>query len=139
MFGRSQPGWSGSVRQILTDESNPHRRRIFPPRANLTLSFFNQTATERSLRPSSLSSPTKHTARPPLHLPSRVAEATRNANGHAEATREETAQTPWRVPVAESSAPAACRGASSAPHRHSGRRVVVSPRLIRAASELFFG
>jgi hypothetical protein len=62
VFGGSQPGWSGSVRQILTDESNPHLRGIFYPRANPTLPSSNQTATRTgSLRPSSLRSPTKHT------------------------------------------------------------------------------
>ena len=52
MFGGSQPGWSGSVRQILTDESNPHLRGIFHPGANPTLPSSNQTATGMgSLRP----------------------------------------------------------------------------------------
>ena len=69
MFGGSQPGWSGSVRQILTDESNPHLREIFHPGANPTLLSSNQTATEMgSLRPDSPRSPTKHTVTMSLQL-----------------------------------------------------------------------
>jgi len=40
----SQPGWSGSVRQILREESNPHLRGIFSFGANPTLLISIQTA-----------------------------------------------------------------------------------------------
>jgi len=64
VFGEHQPGWSGSVPQILMDESNPHLRGIFHSGANPTLPSSNQTATGTgSLRPGSLRSPTKHTGR----------------------------------------------------------------------------
>ena len=60
--GPTQPGWSGSVSQIMTDESNPHLRGIFYSRAKPTLPSSNQTATGTgSLRPGSPRSPTKHT------------------------------------------------------------------------------
>ena len=64
MFSEHQPGWSGSVRQILTDESNPHLRGIFHSGANPTLPSSNQTATGTgSLQPDSPRSPTKRTVR----------------------------------------------------------------------------